>query len=283
MTAEHATLEARPRLAALEWKLLGDLLETRFGLAFDDNRRDILCSRLLPRLEELHLDSFMEYYHFLRCHPARESEFVEIAKLATNGESYFFRESHHYDILTRHVAPVCEENGRPLRILSAGCSSGQEAYTAAITLHNLKTVRHALEFEIEGCDINPLRIEWARTASYTDRALWNCDDLTRRACFEQDGSRWRLRPSYREHVSFFEANLATETGENWAPYDVVFCRNVLIYFSSRAFESAIRLFHRCLAPGGYLFLGHSESLINRSLGFEPICLDSKIVYRREDP
>ena len=283
MTTEYA-IEAAPQLAALEWKLLGGLIETRFGLAFDDNRRDILRSRLVPRLKELHLDSFMEYYHFLRCHPSREVEFVEIAKLATNGESYFFREAHHYDILTRHAVPFAsdENPNRPVRILSAGCSSGQEAYTAAIALNN--SARAASPgFQIDGCDINPLRIEWARMACYAERALWACDALTRRACFELDDNRWRLRSEYGENVNFFEANLATETGEHWRPYDVIFCRNVLIYFSPRAFESAIRLFHRSLAPGGYLFLGHSESLINRSLGFEAVCLDGKIVYRKETP
>ena len=94
--------------------------------------------------------------------------------------------------------------------------------------------------------------------------------------------KYELRRPYRKGIRFFEANLATENGARLRTYDVIFCRNVLIYFGTAAFDATIELFSRCLTPGGFLFLGHSESLINRSTDFEPVCFDDRVIYRKRE-
>lgn len=281
----RAALHTRARrFAEVEWKLLSDLIEARFGLVFDDSRREILESRLAPRLDELHLDTFSDYYHYLRFHPRREIEFSRIAGSVTNGETYFFRERHHFDILRDHVLKhrVPLLRSRPLRVLSAGCSSGQEPYSIAMVLREAARSLPPLAWEVDACDVNPLRVAEAREALYGETSLRACDAETRERYFQPENGRYRVRPVYRGGVSVFEANLARDDGADWPPYDAIFCRNVLIYFSDAAFRSAIALFARCLAPGGYLFLGHSESLINRKTEFQPECIGGKIVYRKEE-
>lgn len=272
----------------LEWKLVLDLLEERFGLTFDGVRREFLSSRLLPRVDALGLRALSEYYRYLIVHPEREQELTQLRRVVTNNESYFFRERAQLDALagevfSRHI----RAHGRPLRVLSAGCSSGEEAYSIAILLAQAAAARGAMDdaFIIDACDLNPARIESARLASYEEPSLRSCDVRARQRYFAQTPrGRWELRPRYRTGVRFLEANLAARTAE-WhpdlgGPYDAVFCRNVLIYFSERGLERAVSRLLERLAPGGYLFLGHAESLVHRRSDVVPVRLHDVIAYAR---
>jgi chemotaxis protein methyltransferase CheR len=271
---------------AAEWKLLTDLIQQRFGLTFDGVRTNILESRLRPRLRELHLQSTREYYHYLCFHPDREAEFARLPLLITNNETYFFRESNQFDILVRHVVPERrrEIKTRPFRMLSAGCSSGEEAYSAVIAFQNAGLELSGVRWEVDACDLNPLRIAQARSATYDMTSLRACDEEARRRYFIETGGRYQLRERHRKGVRFFETNLASPNGTfGWARYDAILCRNMLIYFSDEAFDSLIGLFARSLCPGGYLLLGHSESLLDRPSPFEPVSLGNGIVYRKTQP
>jgi chemotaxis protein methyltransferase CheR len=265
-----------------EWRLLTGLIESRFGLCFPGIRREILESRLQTRLQELHLESYTEYYRYLRTHPQRETEWSQLACRITNNETYFFREAHQFAVLTRDILPplLPRLQGRPLRVLSAGCSSGEEAYSLAITLQNTNLERSGLGWEIDACDVNADRIARARAGIYEESALRACDALARARYFTQTGGRFRLHDCHRTGVRFFEANLALP-GAPIQPgtYDAIFCRNLLIYFSAEAFDGLIRQFAGWLRPGGYLLLGHAESLIDRGTDFEPVCLPDAVVYR----
>jgi chemotaxis protein methyltransferase CheR len=265
-----------------EWKLLADLLERRFGFASDEARRPVLEGHLRARARELRLASLAEYYHFLRFDADAPAELALLRRLLTNNETYFFREAYHLGILTRHVVPGLDRpKEEPLRILSAGCSSGEEVYSIVVTLQNAGFELGGRSWQVEGCDLNPARIAQARNAVYEHGSLRACDAATRARLFVAEGQRWALRGRHKLGTRFFEANLA-EPGSGWAwgPYDAIFCRNVLIYFSPRAFHEAISLFARCLPPGGWLFLGHSESLIDRRADFEPCLVDGSVVYRK---
>lgn len=270
--------------AEIEWKLMSDLIESRIGLVFDEARREILESRLQPRLEALQLQTFGDYYHYLRFHPDREQEFAEVTRHVTNGETYFFREQHHFEILQDTVLEelLGRINGRPLRVLSAGCSSGQEAYSLAMVLQEASNRLPLRAWEIHACDINSTRLEQAWMATYGESSFRVCDEQTRRRYFQKAGDRLKVKPAYRMGVRFFEANLASKNQEHWSEYDVIFCRNVLIYFSDAAFSAAVDRFYNHLVPGGYLFLGHSESLINKCTDFKPVCVCGKVVYRKEE-
>ncbi|MGH7580674.1 MAG: CheR family methyltransferase [Gemmatimonadales bacterium] len=263
-------------------KLLGDLIQERFGLTFDGVRQDILASRLQPRMRELRLDSPRAYYEYLRFHPQREAELDRLPTLVTNNETYFFRETRQFEILVDHVVPAHRSGApsRPLQLLSAGCSSGEEPYSLAITLHNAG-VAPGKSWRMDACDLNPERIARAREGVYDETSLRACDAESRRRYFTAEAGRFRLRDRYRAGLRFFQSNLlapgfALERGA----YDVILCRNLLIYFCDSAFESLIGLFARSLVPGGHLFLGHSESLFDRTTEFVPVVVGGSVIYRK---
>ncbi|HJX52671.1 MAG TPA: protein-glutamate O-methyltransferase CheR [Polyangia bacterium] len=273
------------QFAEEEWKLLLDLVSREFGLVFQDSRRRHLESRLVPRLRALGLESFGAYYRYLARHPEGGAELRELAGIVTNNETYFFREAHHFDLLVQHVVPQLSMQGRSgsLRVLSAGCSSGDEAYSIVIALQGALLDRAGWDWQVDACDLNPARITQAREGLYEAGSLRACDELGRGAHFSAQGERFRLRAEHRRGTSFFEANLAVAGLKlPGAPYHVIFCRNVLIYFSEEAFHRTLSHFHRTLAAGGYLFLGHAESLIGRRNDFQPVRLSNSIVYRKQD-
>jgi chemotaxis protein methyltransferase CheR len=266
-----------------DWKLLTDLIQARFGLSFDGVRREILDSRLRPRLRELRLQSLREYYLHLRFNPEREAELSRLASLITNNETYFFRETHQFDILIRHVLPPLKPSlrERPLKILCAGCSSGEEAYSLVIAFQNAGLGIAGITWEIDAHDVNPERIARGRRALYDQSSLRACDPETRRRYFTLLGESYQLKDRHREGVRFFETNLvAQERLLSRGVFDVILCRNMLIYFGEPAFDSIIDLFAQSLRPGGYLMLGHSESLLDRNTPFVPVLLEGGVVYRK---
>lgn len=266
-----------------EWKLLADLLEEQFGLSFTGVRREILESRLTPRFAAVQCAGPLQYYHHLRFHPERDRELAALPAAVTNNESFFFREAHHFRIITQHVVPALRDElrRRPLRILSAGCSSGEEPYSIVITLQEETFGQLPKGWEIDACDLNPARLAQAREAHYGENALRNCDEGARRRYFCQRDGRYVLLERYREGVRFFPANLAREeTPLPWDAYDVILCRNLLIYFRDEAFLRTAGRLARALAPGGLLLLGHSESLIDREPVLQPVIVDGVVVYRR---
>ena len=266
-----------------DWKLLSQFIEDRFGLLFDGSRRDILDSRLRSRMRELRLGSLQDYYVYLRSHPDREAELGRLASLITNNETYFFRETGQFDILIRHVIPPlkAELKHRPLKILCAGCSSGEEAYSLVIALQNAGLETAGIGWEIDAHDVDREQIAAGREALYDAGSLRTCDEASRRRYFTAVGGRYRLKDRYRLGVRFFETNfVAPRWGLARGVFDVVLCRNMLIYFTPAAFSTAIDLFGQVLRPGGYLMLGHSESLLDRNTPFAPVLLDGGIVYRK---
>ena len=268
---------------AADWKLLSDLIQTRFGLLFDGSRRDILDSRLRSRMRELRIESLREYYLHLRFHPDREAELTRLACLITNNETYFFRETHQFDILIRHVLPPLRPSlkERPLKILCAGCSSGEEAYSLVIALQNAGLEAAGVIWEIDAHDVDSEQIIKAREALYDPGSLRACDPETRRRYFTPVGDRYRLKDRHRPGVRFFETNLVSpRLALGRGVYDVILCRNMLIYFAQSAFTAVIDLFAHSLRPGGYLMLGHSESLLDRNSPFASVLLDGAVVYRK---
>ena len=267
-----------------EWQPLLDLVSREFGLVFQDSRRRHLEGRLTQRLRALGLESFGAYTRYLARHPERGAELRELARILPNSETYFFREAHHFDLLVEHVVPQWSMSSRPepLRVLSAGCSSGDEAYSIAIALQRAGLARAGLAWRIDACDLNPESIAQAQAGLYEAGSLRACDEPARAAHFSVEGERFRLRLECRQGTSFFEANLAlADLALPGAPYHVIFCRNVLIYFSEEAFHRALSHFHRALGEDGYLFLGHAESLIGRRSDFQPVRLRDSLVYRKQ--
>jgi chemotaxis protein methyltransferase CheR len=268
-----------------DWKLLTDLVAERFGLAFAGSRQEILEARLRPRMEALRLADVREYYHYLKAHPGRDDEFNELSRRITNNETYFFREPAQLDAVVEQVVPALSDRlrDRPLRILSAACSSGEEPYSLAVKLTDAGLEMVGIRWTIDACDLNPIRLDQARKASYEGLSLRACDADTLRHCFSEEQGRHVVRERYRKSIRFFPANLASPlAGIGWGPYDIIFCRNLLIYFSPVAFDRLITRFAELLPPGGYLMLGHSESLFERSGQFEAVHFPHAVGYRRRN-
>jgi chemotaxis protein methyltransferase CheR len=266
-----------------EYLLLNELISGRYGICFPESRRQMLESRLRPRLEALHLRRFRDYYLHLQCE--QNGEYHRLAEVVTNNETYFFRERQQLETLLGE-APGLACRAGALRILSAGCSSGEEPYSVGI-LARLHAERLAgLRVEIDAVDIDPRCIALAQRAEYGRAALRALSPGEIERHFLAAGPElWSLKPAYRHGIRFAWGNLLDPATlpRPAAGYDAVLCRNVLIYFAESALRRAVSHFAALLRPGGLLFLGAAESIIGLSDRFDTLRLGGGIAYRRCEP
>jgi chemotaxis protein methyltransferase CheR len=277
---------ARPgAMTEEEHLLLNELITERYGITFPEHKKDLLESRLRPRLQALHLHRYLDYYLHLVCDGEPEREYL--AQLVTNNETFFFRETHQFEALLDSGVDELREGAAvsgSLRLLSAGCSSGEEPYTLGIFARQSFVRLAGTTVVIDAFDVDSSRVEMARRAEYGRGSLRALAPEQIERYFtpaSADPERWSLKPAYRGGVQFAHGNildLPSFTRE--APYDAVFCRNVLIYFAEPALHLAIAHFARVLRPGGILFLGAAESIIGLSESFETVRLRDTIAYRK---
>lgn len=262
--------------------MINELLSREFGLYFPESKRQILQTRLEPRLRELRLRRYFDYY--LKLQYDLKAERSHLVRRVTNHETYFFRETGQFDSLFGDVlSDLLKETAHPgrLRILSAGCSTGAEPYTLKIHAVEKRFLLQGAEVEVDAFDLDPDCLATAEEGLYTQRHLRVMNEEKWRRYFRQkDSGLFLLREPYKEGVSFRVGNIVDPMSFPMSSYDIVFCRNVLIYFSEVAMRRAITNFARALRPGGLLFLGHSESIIGMSPLLETIRLDHCIAYRR---
>jgi chemotaxis methyl-accepting protein methylase len=266
-----------------EWEPVAALLETLFGLRIEASQRLALERRFAERLSSQGFRTTLEYCHYLKFNPSAGVELTELRETITNGETYFFRERSQLDALKRHVVPSFLQSGgaRSLRILCAGCSSGEEAYSIVMSLQATGLERAGRSWEVDAFDLSPIRLARARLGVYPQSAFRGCGDEVQKSGFTAKDDGFHLAPVHRIGARFFEHNLVSpQPGDDFEPYDVIFCRNVLIYFSESGFHRALSFLRRQLRPQGYLFLGASESLFRRREDFEPVRLGETIVYRK---
>ena len=271
-------------LTAEELALFNELFASKFGLHFPEHKLEILESRLLPRLRANHVQRFMDYYLLLQYDLARELD--PLTQAITNNESYFFREIAQFEALDAAQVDRLTQGGRPgtLSFLSAGCSSGEEAYTLNIFARGFPAALAPGTLVIDGIDLDSQRIEMARRAVYRPGSLRALTPAQIERYFAPpSGEGYELRPSYRRGTRFQCGNiLDTSTFPSREPYDAIFCRNVLIYFSEPSLKAAIETFARAVRPGGLLFLGHSESIIGLTGSFQAERMGQSIAYRRKE-
>lgn len=273
-----------PPMNQEEYDLLNEFLTEQFGISFPEQKREILESRLRGRIVELRMKSFMDYYVHLLYNG--RGELSNLARLVTNNETYFFRETHQFDAMFEHALPTLKESlASPgvLRILSAGCSSGEEPYTLNAFVKDNQYRMWGITTEIDAFDVDDKRIAMAKAAEYGPSSLRSLTPPQTTRLFNAHAApgSYSLKELYRSGVSFKLGNiLRFETWGQVNRYDAVFCRNVLIYFSEPMLHKAIQNFALCLRPGGLLFLGHSESIIGVSSAFETVRIGDCIVYRK---
>jgi chemotaxis protein methyltransferase CheR len=267
-----------------ELALFNDFLGMEIGLTFPNHKREILESRLRPRLRALRLQSYGEYLLSLQYENGQKLERRELARAVTNNETYFFRETHQFDALLIELLDDLKASAlhhRSLRFISAGCSSGEEAYT--LNMHVKENTFRAFGWaiEIEAFDIDDTRVAIATEAEYGATSIRGSSPEKIDRYFHRTDGGVRVKPMYRSGVRFAVGNVLDPNAYGApARADAIFCRNVLIYFSEAAMRRAVACFARSLRPEGMLFLGHSESIIGVSPAFEPVRVGSSIAYRR---
>jgi chemotaxis protein methyltransferase CheR len=273
-------------LSEEEFRLLRDFIHERFGLFFDESQKGSLRSRLAGRLSALDLLSFEDYYHYLRFGPQRSQEWDSMISHLTNNETYFFREPAQLQVFAEHVLKNLKESKsrtgeRTLRILSAGCSTGEEPHTLAMIVYDSGQFFWNWDVQIVGMDIDPLALEKARRGVYFHNSFRSISKALIERHFVKRNGGAELKEAIRRMVRLRRGNILDPSSyEGLPPFDAILCRNVLIYFSDAAVRKVVELFHRALSPGGYLLLGHAESLSRITDTFTPVRFQGAMIYQR---
>ena len=285
---KFSALDHDADLSEEEFRLLRDYIHERFGLYFEDGQRASLRSRLTPRLALLGLLSFEDYYRFLRFAPQRAEEEQRMVSHLTNNETYFFREQPQLEVFGTFVLRGLKEGKarrgeRRLRILSAGCSTGEEVLTLAMILFDSGQFFWGWDAKVTGLDLDEAALEKAHRGIYHQNSLRAVSPPLLERHFVREGAGVRVKEPVRKLASFRAGNLLEGASyEGLRPLDVIFCRNVLIYFSDAAIQKAVGLFHEILEPGGYLLLGHAESLSRVTSAFTSIRFQGAVIYQKPE-
>jgi chemotaxis protein methyltransferase CheR len=266
-----------------DFNFLRKLVNDRTGIVVADEKIDMFYSRLARRVRKIGLSSFKEYCDVIKS----EEDGVEATQLInaiTTNLTSFFRESYHFEFLSDSLVPELlkrDSKGKILRIWSAGCSTGEEPYSIAITLNRSVLLSKGWNIEILATDIDSNVLEQGAAGVYSmDQVKPIPEKYVKSGFLKGKGGRFgkvRIKPDVRNMVRFSQLNLNSK----WSlpePVDVVFCRNVIIYFDKESKKALVDRIAENLNPGGYLFIGHSESLFRVSDRFE---LVGKTIYRKK--
>lgn len=270
-----------------EFLLLRDFIYQQCGIFIAENRKYLVENRLSNRLKELNLKSYKEYYNFLRFDANRRPELTKLFEVVTTNETSFFRNPPQLDIFQRIVLAEAIDQARKsgqkkLRIWSAGCSTGEEPYTLAIILHEtLKTDITNWDIKITANDLSEAVLAAARRGIYNEYALRTTPKEYVEKYFHKEGNVYKLDSNLKRLVSFGQINLSDkEQLKRVEKSQIVFCRNVIIYFDDEMKRKVINAFYDNLQPKGVLIIGHSESLHNISRAFQLEHHKGTILYRK---
>ncbi|GAB1411262.1 protein-glutamate O-methyltransferase CheR [Desulfovibrionales bacterium] len=283
------TVPKEHKVSDEEFANLRDFIYEQSGIYIADNRKYLLENRLVNRLKDLNLKTFGEYFYFLKYDPGRKRELNRLFEVITTNETSFYRNPPQLkvfqDIILQEVLNEQRKKGcKELRIWSAGCSTGEEPYTLAIMLHEvLKFEINSWNIRITANDLSEGVLHAARRGIYTEYALRTTPKEIVSRYFDDDGEgRFRVKNEVRNLVQFGQINLSDRLQvKRVERSQIVFCRNVIIYFDEDMKRQVIGSYYDNLLPGGYLFIGHSESLHNLSRAFKPVHHPGTIVYKKE--
>ncbi len=238
------------------------LLNQRLGFNYTPQKKYLVQSRLHKRLNELNLKSYQAYLDILEKDP---SEFNKLVALVTTNVTSFFRESYQFQVLQRELLPVLLTNNqkvKKLRCWSAGCSSGEEAYTLAIVMN--EALGAGWDLRILASDISIVKLQEGMAGEYPQDRLGEIPKDLRQKYFMQLTAKpdyYQVKPRLREQIHFRKINLVEKMDiPDYIKFDLILCRNVFIYLARASQEKVVQGFYNFLKSGGYLFLGHSESL-----------------------
>lgn len=277
-----------PTLTDAEFRMFCELFQDHCGLSFGIDSRFLLERRLSRRLAELGLGTFAAYHYQLKNDTSADQELSHIVDEITTNETYFFRERNQLRALIEEILPDLAERrrrdgGGPIAIWSAGCSSGEEPYSIVMLAMEAGLVP-GRDLRVYASDISRKVLQKARRGEYRPASFRETEPSLQKKYFEERDGLWRISDDVKRHVVFTHLNLLDRGRISLlGTMDVVLCRNVIIYFGPDTKAQVIRMFEEKLHPGGYLLLGHSESLINITNAFELRHLRHDLVYRRPHP
>jgi len=259
-----------------DFNRLSDFIYNEFGIKLSLVKKTMLESRLQKRLVALQMTSFKEYCDYLFSQQGLREEVVYMIDPVTTNKTDFFREAAHFDFLQSYILPefACNFPGKHLKVWSAGCSSGEEPYTLGIVLNEFAEMNRFIDYSILATDISTQILKKAITAVYSEDRIDTIPLPLKKKYFlkSKDNSKRTVRviPKIRSRVHFQRLNFMDSQYEVQPDFDIIFCRNVIIYFDKPTQESVINKLCKQLKRGGYFFLGHSESITNMQLPLQQI-------------
>lgn len=259
---------------------LSRIIEERTGIHIPGTKRYLVENRLVRVLEEHNLKGYDEYLYLLKYSP-NGREYERLFDAITTNETFFFREPMQFNLFVDHIVPrAIEAKGgeRSIRVWSSACSSGEEPYTISMLMRDK---RPDVSIDILGSDISNKVLAAAERAVYSSYSIRNVPEYYMARYFTAKGRDFVLDPAVRKTVRFRNFNLLTERASfDFMNLDVVFCRNVLIYFDIKTKQKVVSMLYDCLRPGGVLVIGSSESLHNVTRAFSPVTLDKVVLYEK---
>lgn len=280
-TSSHGSDSAFESAESLQFELARELIADRYGFWVGNSWSGQLETRLAARAEATGRIGIGDYLNLLRS-PEGENEIVTLVEGLLNGETCFLRTQPHFAALLETVMRPWRAShapGQRFRIASLGCSTGEEPYSIAMVLNERLSASELADIEISGLDVNSRALAMARTANYEEFQLRELTDIQRQRWFTKVQGQWQLHPTLRAGVRFLQHNLLEPLP--FAGLDVIFCRNVMIYFKQPLVSACFAEFHSALRPGGFLFLGHSESAFGFPEYFEPVQIPDGVIYQKK--
>lgn len=287
MAAPSAPAAPAARLASLddrEFRRLASFIERELGIRMPDSKRVMLESRLQKRLRLHGLETYREYVDYVFSEQGARTEMINMIDAVTTNKTDFFREADHFEFLQSRILPRLAEAGagRTLSFWSAGCSTGEEPYTLAMVLEDFRSRSPRTDFRILATDISTRVLEAANRAIYDmEKAEPIPYEYKKRYLLrsrDRERGEVRVRPELRSKVEFRRVNFMDDTYPIPSGFDTVFCRNVIIYFDRPTQERILGHICAHIRPGGWLFIGHSETLTGMDL---PLRGTAPTIYQRE--
>ncbi len=248
-------------LTELQFRLIRDFIHEKFGIYFKDEKISFMQMKLYPRVLSLGLGSFGDYFNLVKYEPDSEKELSRMLSLLTNNETYFFRELPQLKVFRDALLPQLRErkfarNEKEIRVVSAGCSTGEEVYTLAMLAFETGSFFWGWDVQIIGMDISETALEAARQGSYYASSFRMTEAAYIKKFFSPNSGDYQVKDNIRRMISFVYGNITNpQTWEGFKEIDIIFCRNVLIYFSEKKIKTAVGNFYQALREGGHLLLG----------------------------
>ncbi|MBI5491384.1 MAG: protein-glutamate O-methyltransferase CheR [Deltaproteobacteria bacterium] len=278
-------IDTRPKLSNETFALLRDIIYAKSGIFYTESKKYLLEARLLRRLEERNLKTYEDYYHFLTYDPERNREITNLINVIVTNETSFFRDMFQIDSFTRGVVPKLtqEKSGgraKSFRVWSAACSTGEEPLTLAMILLEELGAK-GFSVEVLGSDICDNVLKSAEAGNYEKYSVRNTPEQYLKKYFTGRGECYTISKKVQDLVKYRKINLVDPMETRTVrEMDVIFCRNVLIYFDDASKRKAINHLYDSLARGGYLFLGFSETLHSITRLFRPVSFERTVVYQK---